>query len=85
VGEGQFRSENVVLGQALASKLLGLMKSQNIALPCCWVLRSDGSLTLDAGPFCGTKVVARFRELDGEWRLESEDDDPFVMCHERKR
>jgi hypothetical protein len=48
-------------------------------------LRSDGMLSLDAGPFCETTLTATFREQDDRWTLESEDDDPLVMCHERAR
>jgi hypothetical protein len=85
VDDGQFRRENVVLGEKLSSKLLGLLKAKDIGSPRCWWLRSDGELSLAAGPFCETKVSASFRERAGEWQLESEEDDPLVMCHERKR
>jgi hypothetical protein len=85
VGNGQLRYRNVVLGQELASTLLGMLKARNFGPPLCWKLRSDGLLSLDAGPFCEPEVSASFREQDSRWRVESEDDDPLVMCHERAR
>jgi hypothetical protein len=85
VNSGNLRYRNVVVGQELSSALLGLLKSKNVGLPHCWTLRSDGMLSLDAGPFCETTLSASFRKQDDRWSLESENDDPFVMCHERAR
>jgi hypothetical protein len=85
VNSGRLRYRNVVVGQELSATLLGLLKAKNVGLPHCWTLRSDGMLWLEAGPFCETTLSATFREQDNRWSLESEDDDPFVMCHERAR
>jgi hypothetical protein len=85
VDGGQVTSTNVVVGEELSSVLFGLLKTKDVASPRCWLLRSDGELSLAAGPFCDTKVIASFREREGEWQLESKDDNPLVMCHERKR
>jgi hypothetical protein len=85
VGNGQLRYRNVVLGQELTSTLLGMLKTKNVGTPLCWTLRSDGILSLDAGPFCETTVSANFREQDNRWWIESENDGSLVMCHERAR
>ena len=84
VSDGPIRYTNVVLGDELSRKLLGLLSKQ-VSAPQCWHARSDGALELEAGPFCDPMVVAQFLEREGEWTLAAENYQPIVLCHERVR
>jgi hypothetical protein len=83
VNTGPVRYTNVVLGQELSYKLLGLLRAKDVDSHRCWQERSDGTLELEAGPSCNPSVIAHFRQRDGEWKLEVENYHPVVLCHER--
>jgi hypothetical protein len=80
---GPLRSTNIVLGQELSDRLLELLTIENVDSPQCWYERSDGVVELESGPFCEPTLLAYFRRVNGEWKLETQNTQPLVLCHER--
>ena len=76
---------NIVLGQELSGKLLGLLPLEQVDLPQCWYKHSNGLVQLESGPFCEPSLLAYFRLVDTDWTLETLDREPLVLCHERVR
>lgn len=76
---------NIVLGEDLAERLLGLLQVEQVDSPQCWYKNSDGLLGLEAGPFCEPTLYAFFRLVDSDWTLETVNRQPIVLCHERAR
>ena len=82
---GPIRSTNIVLGQELTGRLLKALTVQQVDSPQCWYERSDGLIELDSGPFCEATLLAYFRRVNGGWKLETQNTQPIVLCHERAR
>ena len=76
---------NIVVGAKLSETLLGLLPAEHVRLPLCWYKRSDGLVGLESGPPCELNLVAYFRSVDGDWRLETLGWEQLVLCHERVR
>jgi hypothetical protein len=85
VTTGSLRIKNVVVGEELSDNLLRMLANHEIDSPHCWYERSDGLLELDAGSSCEPALYAYFRQAGGEWKLETVNPSPIVLCDERAR
>jgi len=82
---GSNRDRSIIPSDELSASLTGLLTVAGIDAPRCWYVAPGGSIELEAGPVCNTSLIARFRQTGGSWVLESEMQNPIVLCHERVR
>jgi hypothetical protein len=85
VTTGPLQIKNVLVGEELSDSLLLMLTGHEIDSPHCWYERSDGLLELDAGSVCEPSLFAYFRQAGSEWRLETVNPRPVVLCDERAR
>jgi hypothetical protein len=76
--------KNIVLGQELSGRLLELLPVDQVDSPC-WYERPDGLVELESGSNCDPAFLAYFRSVDGNWKLETFNRQPLVLCDERVR